>query len=196
MHQSVYEFVQTLLTSSFKKYFTKRKVCEIGSLDLNGTIRYNFQNCEYIGVDLGEGKGVDVVSKGHEYDKDSEYFDVVHCTEVFEHDMYYKKTLQNMVRILKPKGLMFFTCATTGRLEHGTIKAGDIEESSPFLVEYGEEWCNYYKNLTEDDIREVLDVDSIFEHYQFSKTGPKELWMRAAEDKEKMNDLRFWGIKR
>jgi hypothetical protein len=47
-----------------------------------------------------------------------------------------------------------------------------------------ENWDNdYYKNLTEDDIRECINIDDIFVDYQF-------------EVEENHCDLFFWGIKK
>ena len=57
-HQSQLDFVRSL-TVRFPIYFAGQKVLEIGSLDINGSIRQFFSGCEYIGVDLGEGNGVD-----------------------------------------------------------------------------------------------------------------------------------------
>ena len=55
--------------NTFPQYFNGKKVLEVGSLDINGSIRDLFQNCEYTGIDLGEGKGVDVICPGHLYRK-------------------------------------------------------------------------------------------------------------------------------
>ena len=76
-------------------------------------------------------------------------------------------------RILKPGGMFLFTCATIGRPIHGTAS---LEEESkkkfpkwktmPNVVK--ENWDNdYYKNLTEEDIRECIDIDNSFSEYEF-----------------------------
>jgi hypothetical protein len=75
--------------------------------------------------------------------------------------------------MLKPNGMFLFTCATTGRPVHGTKS---LEEESkkkfpnwktmPNVVR--ENWDNeYYKNLTEEDIRECIDIDNSFSKYEF-----------------------------
>ena len=134
-----------------------------------------FKNCNV--VDIGEGPNVDVVSKGHEF-KSEKRFDIVISTECFEHDMYYKETLKNCVKLCKAGGMFIFTCASTGRAEHGTARTsvGD----APLLKG---EWSNYYKNLTEQDIRDVLNIEGIFSDFQF-----------YYESNHK--DLYFWGIKK
>jgi hypothetical protein len=45
------------------------------------------------------------------------------------------------------------------------------------------EWSDYYKNLTEEDVREVLDVEKLFSEFKF-----------IYEPSHK--DLYFWGIKK
>jgi hypothetical protein len=165
----------------YPKYFTDVKVLDVGSLDFNGSIKDLFEfPFYYIGLDLGHGKNVDVVCPGHLYDCGFQ-FDVVASGECFEHDMFYVRTIHNMVRLLKSNGMMIFTCASTGRHEHGTLRT--TPEDSPFLSYGGKKWENYYKNLSEDDIRTVIDVDDIFVDYKF-EYNPETF------------DLYFWGIKK
>jgi len=57
-------------------------VLEVGSLNINGTVRDFFDAEEYIGIDIGEGPGVDVVSGGHKY-KSKKKFDCVISCECF-----------------------------------------------------------------------------------------------------------------
>jgi len=149
------------IKEKFPQYFINKKVLDIGSLDINGNNRFLFTNCNYIGLDVGEGKNVDIVSVGHLYDAPNEYFDTIISTEVFEHDMFYEETIQNIMRMLKPNGSFIFTCASTGRAEHGTIKSGG-EWAAPLLREISEDWSNYYKNLTEEDIKKIENFKSNF----------------------------------
>lgn len=173
------------------QYFYFANVVDFGSLDINGCNRYLFQHCNYVGVDIGPGRNVDVISLCHLYGEDEE-FDTVISTEMLEHDRYWKESLQNMVRVLKRGGLLLFTCKSEGSKEHGTINSDT--ESSPF-TSILPNWCQYYKNLTEEDIRSVLDVDSIFQRYTFSI---HEDWETSITGKIVLafRDLRFWGIKK
>jgi len=61
-HQSQLDFVAGV-KARFPDYFTNKKVLEIGSLDINGSIRIFFDTPSYIGVDVGEGRGVDIVAR-------------------------------------------------------------------------------------------------------------------------------------
>lgn len=164
----------------YPELFENRLVLDIGSLDINGNNRYLFSNSKYTGVDIEEGRNVDVVSMGHEYNGPDESFDFIISTECFEHDMHYKLTLRNICRMLKPRGMFLFTCATTGRKEHGTLKSNPHD--SPLTTKISA-WSNYYKNLTKEDIHEAIDLENIFQKYEF-------------EINEKSNDLYFYGIKK
>ena len=158
--------------NQFQKHFKNVSVLDIGSLDINGNNRYLFENYTYTGVDLALGPNVDVASRGHLY-KSEKQFDVVISTECFEHDEYYDLTIKNMYKLLKPGGLFMFTCAAPGRPEHGTTKTSQWQ--SPFTTDY-------YKNLSEEDVRKIIDVDNLFSEYNFFLRGD-------------VHDLYFYGIK-
>jgi SAM-dependent methyltransferase len=165
--------------SLFPERFNNCSVLDIGSLDINGNNRYLFSDYSYVGVDVGNGPNVDIVSKGHEYNS-FELFDIVISSECFEHDMFYKETIKNCIRLTKPNGLFTFTCASTGREEHGTRRSKP--QDAPLLND-NEEWGDYYKNLTEDDIRDVIDIENTFSSFYF-------------EYNPSVCDLYFWGMKK
>lgn len=160
------------------EYFVNKKVLDCGSLDVNGNNRYLFTDCEYTGIDVGKGKNVDVVCLIHEFKAEDESFDFIISTECFEHDLHYKKSFRNILRMLKSGGMFLFTCATTGRAEHGTADTSPID--APLL---SGAWQDYYKNLTEEDLRVFINFDEVFEDYYF-------------EVDENHKDLNFCGIKR
>jgi len=165
--------------SRFPEHFENKKVLDCGSLDINGNNTLLFIDCDYVGIDLGEGPNVDVVSKIHEF-KSKEKFDTIISTQCFEHDMYYEYSLKNIIELLREGGMFLFTCATKGTLEHGTIKKTPF--TSPFTI-LSPEWGDYYKNLEESDIRNSIDVDMIFDKYEFLEN-------------KYYHDLYFWGIKK
>ncbi len=178
-HPQQVEFC-TSVKQKYPHFFNNRIVLDVGALDVNGNNQYLFEDCLYIGIDLLPGKNVDFTSKGHELNLPAENIDVILSTECFEHDKFYALTLKNIIRMLKPGGLFLFSCATTGRPEHGTRRT--TPEDAPFTQEF-DDWGDYYKNLDESDIRCVVDIDSIFESYSFS-IGKETC------------DLYFWGIKK
>lgn len=161
------------IKNQFPDRFINCSVLDIGSLDINGNNRYLFDKYTYTGIDIGAGKNVDIVCAGHLFKSDHQ-FDIVISTECFEHDMHYSDTIINAINLTKSGGMFLFTCATTGRPEHGT--SIHSPSSSPFTN-------MYYKNLTENDIREFLEVDEIFNDYAF-------------EINKFRSDLYFYGIKK
>ena len=88
-------------------------------------------------------------------------------------------TIKNAISLLKPDGLFLFTCATVGRPEHGTKRTSPY--ASPFTSQLEND---YYKNLTEEDVRSKIDIDSNFSKYQF-----------LSNTSSFPQDLYFWGIK-
>jgi len=173
----------TKIKSFHPKSFFNVNALDVGSLDINGNNRYMFSGTAttYIGIDVALGKNVDAISKGHEWTAPDNFYDTIVSTECFEHDMYYELTLKNIVRMLKPGGMFIFTCATTGREEHGTTRCAAF--TSPLTSQIAENgWHDYYKNLTAADIRAAIDVDGIFREYLF-------------EVNDRSHDLYFYGIK-
>jgi SAM-dependent methyltransferase len=97
--------------------------------------------------------------------------------------MFYEKTINNIIRMLKPGGLFLFTCAAPGRPEHGTRKTGGFD--APLLIEQSEEWSDYYKNLIPDDIKKSSNFDMSFPDGHFEINNDAEI----------PSDLYFYGIK-
>lgn len=159
----------------FPTYFYGKQVLDVGALDVNGNNRHLFVDCEYIGLDIVKGKNVDVVCVAHEYKTDTK-FDVVLSTNALEHDIYYEKTLNNMISLLSPNGLMFFSCASKWK-EHGTKRRSP---SASGTTKMDDDWAIYYKNLSALDILSVFTPELLFKRYKLNIEG---------------KDLRFWGIK-
>ena len=149
-------------------------VIEIGSLNINGTVRDFFQTSDYLGVDVGPGPGVDLVAEGQNLDFPDGHFDVAISAECFEHNPEWAATFANMHRV--SSRYVVFTCASDGRPEHGTRRSSP--DSSPLTLEW-----DYYRNLNEQDFRDAFDIESMFVEHEF-RYNPTS------------HDLYFYGIKR
>lgn len=160
-HRRQRDFVR-ILSERLPEFFNGVRVLEIGSLDINGSVRDFFDAREYTGIDIGPGKGVDVVCEGQKYDAPDSSFDQVISCEAMEHNPYWVETFKNMIRMCKPGGLVTMTCATTGRREHGTSRTDAM--SSPLTKKAG--W-NYYRNLTAKDFRKEIGIDESFATHSF-----------------------------
>jgi SAM-dependent methyltransferase len=88
-----------------------KRVLEVGSLDVNGSPRVvleRFNPSEYIGVDIAEGKGVDLICRAEDlvskFGENS--FDFVVSTCALEHIEDWKASVSNIKRICKSNGVI------------------------------------------------------------------------------------------
>lgn len=137
MHPEVRTFVSQFRTSQFLK------VIEIGSRDINGSIRDLFPNAQWIGLDRIPGPRVDVVVDAVEYTP-PDPVDMVICCEVLEHAENWEQVLRRGASWLKPGGWMIVTCAGFGREPHSVIVQGTPQPGE------------HYANLTCQQIEDVL----------------------------------------
>jgi predicted SAM-dependent methyltransferase len=89
-------------------------VVEFGSYNVNGTLRTIFEGCNYIGIDLESGPGVDIVCPGDETPLKRNSVDVVLSSSNFEHDECFWMTFIEMCRILKPGGYLYINAPSAG----------------------------------------------------------------------------------
>ena len=178
MHPEARDFT-VFVKSQLPEFFTNKKVLDVGSGDINGNNRFLFDNCEYHGNDVFAANNVTIVSKTSALPFGPETFDTIISTECFEHDPEYSESFQKILSMLKPGGLFLFTCATTGRHEHGTRRTSPGDSYG--TIGNVEGWTDYYKNLTFDDLKNSIDINAFsqYEHHNHSYA----------------HDLYFWGIK-
>lgn len=176
-HIDQFEFIM-IVKQHFPTSFEGGDVLEIGSLDINGSIRSAFAVKRYVGVDVAPGPGVDEVRQGQLVEHPSGTFDVTVSCECMEHNPFWVETVANMFRMAKPGGLVIISCATTGRAEHGTTRTSGSD--SPLSIAIGWE---YYRNISAADFRCAFNLNYWFEDYVLLSN-----WDHC--------DLYFVGIKR
>lgn len=105
-----------LFFKTYCKDLSAIKVVDIGSQDVNGSLRSVAPaNCEYVGVDFQEGKGVDVViDDPYSLPLADNSADVVVCSSCFEHSEFFWLTFLEIMRILKPGGLLYLNVPSNG----------------------------------------------------------------------------------
>ena len=190
-HQAQRYFCARLLRDPRVTLPASPRVLDAGSLDINGGNRWMFPGAEeYIGIDIGAGRGVDIVCDARDFEdprwlrlvtSDGEDgaeraplgFDVVVSTEMLEHCDGWHIALRNLYRQLRPGGLMVLTWAGPGRPEHGTRKSEP--KSSPFTNDY-------YRNLTPEEV--VAALGGSWQFYATEYEGAPAF------------DGRFYGVKR
>jgi SAM-dependent methyltransferase len=118
MHASVTKWVSGLLSDG-RVPMLNRSVLEIGSLNVNGSVRSLFSaSSRYCGVDLRPGDGVDRVMNAHSLEFAAGEFDVVISTETLEHDSHFWLSVGEMGRVLSPGGFLIITARGNGFPEH------------------------------------------------------------------------------
>lgn len=116
MHGSVMEWVAGIGRTHD---FAGRDVLEVGSLDVNGSVRPLFASASsYTGIDYRPGHGVDSVMNAHYVGFRDESFDVVISTEMLEHDDEFWLSVREMGRVLKSNGILIVTARGNGFMPH------------------------------------------------------------------------------
>lgn len=116
MHLSSYEHMQDLAT----RYLDRARplsVVDIGSQDVNGSYRALFEHpgWTYTGIDLEAGKNVDLVLESpYRLPFATRSVDVVVSGQAFEHVEFFWASWLEMLRVLKPGGLVFLIAPSRG----------------------------------------------------------------------------------
>jgi GT2 family glycosyltransferase len=113
------------------------RVLEVGSRNVNGSVREVLSGLagEYIGVDLFDGPGVDVVCNVTALTDTfaSQSFDLVVSTEMLEHCLNWQDALYQMASVLRQGGLLLITTRSPGfelhdyPADHWRFSYGDFE---------------------------------------------------------------------
>lgn len=174
MHREANQFVISV-KNQYPEFFSSKKVLEVGSLDINGSVRQFFVDCDYTGIDLGEGPRVDRVTHVAGI-PGTEQFDVVISTEALEHDEFWHLSLKIMHDRLLPGGLLVITCAGPTRAEHGTVRT-DGGWASPST-------SDYYRNISTEDFASVLPAKLFSKAYLGYRTDHADLYFAGIKQVE------------
>lgn len=153
MHPGAFEFVGRYGTFDFIS------VIEIGSRDINGSVRCHFPGADYIGLDLIAGPAVDVVCDALNYEPPQKV-DLVVCCEVFEHCMKWDSLIFHAASWLKPGGQIIITCAGPGREPHSAIDGGALNPDE------------YYANISARELSDELH----YAGFQNIEVSGNEYW--------------------
>lgn len=162
MHDQAYAFVRRTLEGRPPP----TRVLEIGSRNINGSVRPLFPGAQYVGIDVLHGPGVDVIADGATF-LPPFMPDCLLCCEVLEHARQAETLVRHALELLPPGGLLILTCATEPRAPHSAITGQSL---SP-----GE----FYRNVDPDALETWL-------------TG---CVAHAREVDPVAGDLRVWGTR-
>lgn len=114
MHLSAYINCQNFYKKYCNHLTSNSYILDIGSYDVNGTLKPIFQNHKYIGVDMVEGPNVDIICKNEDIPFKNDFFDVVVSSSCFEHDDCFWITFLEMCRLVKPNGYIYIQAPSNG----------------------------------------------------------------------------------
>lgn len=138
MHTEAFEWVK----DAASRLPDVRTVIEIGSRNVNGTVRTLFPGRSWFGLDIEDGPDVDLVVDAMEFTP-AELVDMVICCEVLEHAPRWKEIILRAVSWLNPGGVLLITVAGPGRDPHSAYDGGPLK--------HGE----YYGNVSPEDLGRV-----------------------------------------
>ncbi len=118
------ECLLALVLELFKEPVSGKRVLEVGSQDVNGSIRpfvEALEPKEYVGADMVSGKAVDVICNSsaliEKFGKDS--FDLVISSSLVEHVQDWKAAVHNIKGVCRPGGFILLTTCASGFQYHG-----------------------------------------------------------------------------
>ena len=118
MHQGNRDWLDHL-KQAYPESF-KGAVLELGSMDLNGSIRPWFSEAKkYIGIDIVRGRGVDIVCNARDTKFEEGEFDTLASFSMFEHDPDWRGSFSHNLPWLKEGGMIFLCWGAEGNLHHG-----------------------------------------------------------------------------
>jgi len=121
MHASSLENMQRCYEEhfAFSGLLGKKKirVLDVGGADVNGSYRNIFtdERFEYVGLDLQEGPGVDVViDDPYRFPFEDGAFDILVSGQAFEHVEFFWKLFEEMSRVIGKDGFIFLIAPSGG----------------------------------------------------------------------------------
>ena len=136
MRRAVSDWVTTVVQSQG----AVAPVLEVGSRNVNGTVRPLFPQAGYLGIDLVDGPGVDLVADILKVgDRFNAQFSTVVCCETLEHVKEPWAAIDTMALALRPGGLLIVTWCFAFPLHDAEIdkgQSGDYGRTTPSGLDY------------------------------------------------------------
>lgn len=114
MHYSAYANAEKFFNNYCREGIETKKILDVGSYDVNGTMKPIFEKGQYIGLDMEAGPNVDVVSDAHNIPFQNNYFDIVLSSSCFEHDDMFWETFLEMCRVVNDGGYLYVQAPSNG----------------------------------------------------------------------------------
>jgi SAM-dependent methyltransferase len=105
------------IANKFLVHSNPISILDIGSYDVNGSYKPIFEQDgnHYVGLDMVAGPNVDIVPVSvYKFPLASNSFDLIVSGQTFEHTEFFWMTWLEMVRVIKPGGLIFLIAPSRG----------------------------------------------------------------------------------
>lgn len=162
MHDAAYAWVAKFKTEDFIS------ILDIGGRDINGTCRTLFPNAVYTVLDARPGPNVHILADAADWDPDGRRWDVVLCTEVFEHAAHWPGICRTAYKALWPGGKLIVTAAGPGRGPHSGIDGGGVvypdehyENVEPIALQAVLEECGFVEITVDFQSTPSADVRAV-----------------------------------
>ena len=197
---------------------TGTKVIEIGSQDVNGSLRRCCPSTfEYVGVDFVSGKGVDfILEDPYSLPFENNSTDIVISSSCFEHSEMFWVLFLEVIRILRPDGLFYLNAPSNGDFHcfpvdcwrfypdsgHALVTWAKRNGMSPALLEsytsmqIEESWNDYVavyikdENLAQRHPRRILERKKDFYNGMVLGTEGYINYSSITEDKRELMALK------
>jgi hypothetical protein len=114
MHPSAMQGARDFF-NKFSAEFTEPTIVEIGSQNVNGSLRDVAPPSKYVGLDFQKANGVDIVlDNPYSFPLPDQYADIIVTSSCFEHSEMFWLTFLEGVRILKTNGLFYINAPSAG----------------------------------------------------------------------------------
>jgi len=122
MHASSYEKCGKFV-SGYLNAIQPLKILDVGSSGHTGTYKELFNNplWTYEGTDIHPGPNVDFVMAQYIIPVERDTYDVVISGQTMEHVEYFWLWIKELVRVLKPGGILFLTTPGSGPIHRDPI---------------------------------------------------------------------------
>jgi len=170
MHAEAYLAVRRMIQRSGINTEEPWRALDIGGAYWNGSARPELPNADWTVIDEAEPFTDNLPPErfNHHWNQyviadattwrpeDGAKFDVVLCTEVFEHLENWRAIIQTARDVLTPRGYFIVTCASINRPEHGATGAPSPADG---------EW---YENVPEKHLRFELETHFKDVHVEYA----------------------------
>jgi SAM-dependent methyltransferase len=162
MHPSALK-LGALFFNTYLKDSSALTIVDIGSQDVNGSLHdLSPKNCNYIGVDFVGGKNVDIVlDDPYKLPFEKNSIDVIVCSSVFEHSQFFWVLFLEIVRVLKPEGLLYLNAPSNGYIHRYPVDCWRFYPDSGLALVSWAKLNGYRVGLLESFIGDKnLDIES------------------------------------